>query len=652
MVKVKVLRPVTVDFETFGIEGRPAYPPIPVGVSIKWFGKPAKYYAWGHPSQNNCGVLDAIKALTLAWVHPDGVLFHNAKFDLDVAEAHLGLPLLPWDRIHDTMFLLFLNEPHEAQALKPAAHRLLGLPPDEQDAVADWLVTNQPLAGVKISRSYKSEHTAGRYIAYAPGDVVGPYANGDTDRTEQLFTLLHQRVLEAGMSEAYDRERKLLPILLQLERDGVPIDLPRLASDVKAYQGQRDEVSAWILTRLKIKDPEFNLDSADQLVEALMRTNKVDEVMLGQTPKGAWRTDKDSLDLAVTDRLLLGMLKHRTQLSTCLKTFMQPWLLVAQQTGGVIYTQWNQTRATDSGGSVGTKTGRLSSTPNFQNIPKEFKPIFRHEEKDAKKAKALPPCPLIKLLPLPQVRSYVTARKGMVLLDRDYSQQELRILGHFEDGVLREAYEEDPWLDVHDFATTMLQEQYGLFPGRSHEDARKPVKNTGFGLIYGMGVGKLAIKSEVTVDMAKQVKEAYLAIFPGLRDMYSEMKRRAKAEEPIRTWGGRVYYCEPPKEIDGQLRHFDYKMLNVLIQGSAADCTKEAVIRYWATKPASHQLLLTVHDELLVMCPKDEVELGMRLLQEAMDGIKFGVPMLSEGKTTSTNWSALKTYDKGGRRAD
>jgi len=454
------------------------------------------------------------------------------------------------------------------------------------------------------------------------------------------------------MSEAYDRERKLLPILLQLERDGVPVDLPRLASDVKAYQGQRDEVSAWILTRLKIKDPEFNLDSADQLVEALMRTNKVDEVMLGQTPKGAWRTDKDSLDLAVTDRLLLGMLKHRTQLSTCLKTFMQPWLLVAQQTGGVIYTQWNQTRATDSGGSVGTKTGRLSSTPNFQNIPKEFKPIFRHEEKDAKKAKALPPCPLIKLLPLPQVRSYVTARKGMVLLDRDYSQQELRILGHFEDGVLREAYEEDPWLDVHDFATTMLQEQYGLFPGRSHEDARKPVKNTGFGLIYGMGVGKLAIKSEVTVDMAKQVKEAYLAIFPGLRDMYSEMKRRAKAEEPIRTWGGRVYYCEPPKEIDGQLRHFDYKMLNVLIQGSAADCTKEAVIRYWATKPASHQLLLTVHDELLVMCPKDEVELGMRLLQEAMDGIKFGVPMLSEGKTTSTNWSALKTYDKGGRRAN
>jgi len=647
----KVPKPPTVDFESFKIEGRPVYPPVPVGVSIKTFGQKARYYAWGHPTKNNCGVDDAIAALREVWEHPDGVLFHNAKFDLDVAETHLGLPMLPWDRIHDTLFLLFLNEPHEAQALKPAAERLLNLPPDEQDAVADWLVANQPVTGIKISRSYKSEHPSGAYIAYAPGDLVGTYANGDTERTEKLFKLLHKRVLDAGMAEAYDRERQMLPILLQMERDGVPVDLERLAQDVENYNRQRDVLTEWILRRLKIKDPGFNLDSGDQLVEALVNSKKVDPVMLGKTPKGQWKTDKDSLDIAVTDRVLLGMLKHRTQLGTCLKTFMMPWLKTAQQSGGVIYTQWNQTRATDSGGSVGTRTGRLSSTPNFQNIPKEFKPIFRHEELNPTKAKLLPVAPL-DLQPLPQVRSYVAARPGMVLLDRDYSQQELRILGHFEDGVLREAYEENPWLDVHDFATTMLQADYGLFPGQTHDEARKPVKNTGFGLIYGMGIGKLALKSDITVDEAKRVKDAYLAIFPGLRDMYGEMKRRAKADEPIRTWGGRVYYCEPPKVIDGQLRHFDYKMLNVLIQGSAADCTKEAVIRYWAAKPASHQLLLTVHDELLVMCPKDEVDFGMRLLQEAMDGIKFGVPMLSEGKTTPTNWSTLKTYDKGGRRAD
>lgn len=647
----KAPKPPTVDFETFKIEGRPVYPPVPVGVSIKTFGQKARYYAWGHPSKNNCGVDDAIEALQAVWSHPDGILFHNAKFDLDVAETHLGLSPLPWDRIHDTLFLLFLNEPHEAQALKPAAERLLNLPPDEQDAVADWLVANQPVPGVKISRSYKSDHPVGAYIAYAPGDLVGTYANGDTERTEKLFKLLHKKVLDAGMGEAYDRERKMLPILLQMERDGVPVDLARLQVDVLAYNKQRDDLTAWILTRLKIKDPTFNLDSGDQLVEALINSKKVDEVMLGKTPKGQWKTDKDSLDVAVTDRVLLGVLKHRTQLSTCLKTFMQPWLATAQRSGGVIYTQWNQTRATDSGGSVGTRTGRLSSTPNFQNIPKEFKPIFKHEEKDPKKVKGLPTAPF-DLRPLPQVRSYVAARPGMVLLDRDYSQQELRILGHFEDGVLREAYEENPWLDVHDFATNMLQDEYGLFQGQSHEDARKPVKNTGFGLIYGMGIGKLATKSDITVDEAKRVKDAYLAIFPGLKAMYGEMKRRAKADEPIRTWGGRVYYCEPPKIIDGQLRHFDYKMLNVLIQGSAADCTKEAVIRYWATKPASHQLLLTVHDELLVMCPQDEVDLGMRLLQEAMDGVKFGVPMLSEGKTTPANWSVLKSYDKGGRRAD
>lgn len=640
MARVKPIQPVAVDFETFGIEGRPKYPPIPVGVSIKWPGKPAHYYAWGHPSQNNCGVDDAIKALQLAWAHPGGVLCHNCKFDLDVATTHLGLPELPWAQTHDTMFLLFLHEPNEVQALKPASERLLGLVPEERDAVTDWLVEHQPVPGVRISKSPKSEHYAGRYIAYAPGDLVGTYANGDTERTAKLFELLHPLVQQAGMGGAYDRSRRLVPILLDMERRGVPVDLPRLRDDVAAYQIQHAQVTAWILKRLKA-DATLNLDSGDQLVEALIKAKKVDTSLLGITDKGKTKTDKASLDQAVTDTVLNGMLKHRTQLGTCLKTFMGPWLATAELSGGKIFTTWHQTKATDSGGSVGTRTGRFSSTPNFQNAPKMFDPIFRHEEPDPTKAKRLPVCP-ITIKPLPLVRSYIVPGPGRVLIDRDYSQQEPRILAHFDGDKLQQAYLDNPWVDFHDYAKAELA-KVGLI----YE--RKPVKNTNLGLIYGMGVGKLAAKNNMTVDEAKRLKDAVLQLYPGLKAMYGEMRRRARANESIRTWGGRVYFCEPPKMVDGRRREFDYKMVNTLVQGSAGDCTAEALIRFYETAPKDHHLLLQVHDEIVVSVPTKATASGMELLRQAMEGVEFSVPMLSEGKSSTTNWAELKAYDKKGK---
>lgn len=640
--KPKPKLPVTIDFESFGIEGRPAYPPIPVGVSIKYPGKPSRYYAWGHPSQNNCGVDEAIAALQQAWAHPGGILCHNLKFDLDVATVHLGLPLLPPERLHDTMFLLFLHEPNEVQALKPASERLLGLKPEERDAVTEWLCEHQPVPGVQISSSPRSEHYAGRYIAYAPGNLVGKYCNGDVERTEALFNLLHPLIQEAEMDGAYLRMRKLVPILLEMERRGVPVDLPRLRQDAAAYQAQRDTVTTWLLKRLKAS-PDLNLDSGDQLVEALLKAKKVDPTKLGVTAKGTTKTDKDSLDLAVTDRVLLGMLKHRTQLNTCLKTFMQPWLTTAERSGGFIFTTWHQTKATDSGGSVGTRTGRFSSTPNFQNAPKTFDPIFKHEESDPKKAKHLPVCPLPDLLPLPLVRSYIIPGKGRVLVDRDYSQQEPRILAHFDADKLQQAYLDDPWVDFHDYAKAELA-KVGLF----YE--RKPVKNTNLGLIYGMGVGKLAFKNGMSVEEAKRLKDAVLRLYPGLKEMYSEMKRRAQANEPIRTWGGRVYYCEPPKLVDGRRREFDYKMVNTLVQGSAGDCTAEALIRFHETAPANYHLLLQVHDEIVVSAPASEEHQAMELLRQAMEGVAFSVPMLSEGKSSKTNWAALQPYDKKGKR--
>lgn len=645
---MKTPRPVTVDFETVGIRERPHYPPPPVGVSIKWPGKPPRYYAWGHLWGNNCSWGEAQRALQQAWAHPGGLLFQHGKFDLDVAEVHMDLPLPSWEQVHDTLFLLFLDDPHQQDlGLKPSAARLLGLPPEEQDAVADWLTTNQPVPGVRISRSRGSDHSVGRYLYLAPAGLVGTYANGDTERTAQLFDHLWPKTKDRGMLAAYDRERRLMLILLRMERRGLAVDLVRLRADVVAYDAWLIKLDEWLIKTLKAP-PHINLDSGEQLVAAMVAAGKADPDLLPRTPTGKFQTNKEALIQGVTDKSVLAVLKYRTQLHTCMNTFMRPWLATAERSGGLIFTTWNQVKAPSGDSSVGTRTGRLSSTPNFQNIPKEFTAIFKHEEPDLAKARHLPKCPWAELPRLPMVRSYIVPFKKHVFIDRDYSQQEPRILAHFDGGALMQKYLEDNWVDFHDYAKAEL-EQMGKFYDR------KPVKNTNLGLIYGMGVGKLAAKNGMSVEESSELKQAILKLYPGLKAMYAEMKRRASNDEPVRTWGGREYYCEPPRLVEGRIRHFDYKLVNVLIQGSAADCTKEGIIRFddavqRAGKAGAWFLVLNVHDQLTASVPAKEVAAAMEVLRQAMESVEFDVPILSEGSVSATNWAELIDYDKKGKR--
>jgi DNA polymerase-1 len=630
---MKQPKPVVIDFETFGIEGRPDYPPEPVGVSIKYPGKKSRYYGWGHPTKNNSTFAEAQEALKKAYEHKDGLLFQNAKFDVDVADVHMGLPVPEWHRIHDTLFLLFLDDPHQKElGLKPSSERLLGLPPEEQDAVGKWLVKNQPIEGVKISQAKSSDHYFGRYIAFAPGDIVGKYANGDVDRTEQLFNLLWPKTLERQMIEAYDRERELMPILLEMERNGVPVDLKRLRADVELYNGWRHKIDMWIIKTLKA-DPAINLDSGEQLVKAMVLCGKADPDLIPKTPTGKYQTNKQALLLGVTDKVLLAMLKYRTQLNTCMNTFMVPWLKVAERSGGKIFTTWNQTKSTESGGAVGTRTGRLSSTPNFQNVPKIFKPIFDHEQSKSK----LPKCPLKDLPGLPLVRGYITSSKGHVLCGRDFSSQELRVLAHFEDGEMKDRYNEEPGTDLHQYAADLITSTTGVVVSRS--DA----KTIAFSILYGSGLGKLAEGVGCSVEEAKKLRDAYLGTFGGIKNMQKDMKSRASEKLPIRTWGGREYYCEEPKFVDGRMRTFDYKLLNVLIQGSSADQTKAAMIRFYNSKTPG-KLLLTVHDEIIVEAPTKQAKAVMAALKTAMNEAELDVPMISDGEM-GTVWTEMKPCD-------
>lgn len=618
-------KPVVIDFETEAIDARPVYPPKPVGFSIKNPGdKKSTYWSWGHPTENNCTFEKAQRVLKGAWRGSDPLLFQNGKFDVDVAETHMDVPKISWDKIHDTLFLLFLHDPHaRSLSLKPSAERILGMKPKERDAVKEWILAHVPEAKRKPKEW-------GAHIAKAPGGLVGIYADGDVIRTERIFNKLYRDIHQRDMMTAYDRERHLMPIMMRNEREGIKINVRALMQDLKIQQDSLTKCDNWLRKRLKC--PDLNVDSDRQLADALEASGVVTEWVY--TAKGNRSTSKKNMTLDMyKDKRVQAVLGHRNILSTCIGTFMIPWLEMAHATGGTIHTSWNQVRQTHGNEkNAGARTGRFSSSPNFQNVPKNWKkaiadgyvfPAFL----------GIPPLPLMRTYFLPDSKDHLWGR-------RDYNQQELRLLAHFEDGDLMRKYCEDPRLDIHALVQT------GFLDIADIEMERDPVKIMNFGEIYGMGLGEMAQRMRIDIATAKLLKISKEKLLPDLKALNDGIKQRGKAGLAIRTWGGREYYCEPAmyvKKFD-RVMSFEYKLLNYLIQGSASDVTKESIIRYDEHPKKEGRLTVTVHDENDISAHKKVMKQEMLLLRDVMQSVEVDVPMLSDGEVGKTwgNLTALK----------
>jgi DNA polymerase-1 len=409
-------------------------------------------------------------------------------------------------------------------------------------------------------------------------------------------------------------------ILLTNEREGIRVNVAGLTGDIDLYTKAMDTVDNWI--RKTLNTPDLELTKKQDLVEALDKAGAVTQWTL--TPTGKKSTKKDTLlSVHFKDPLLASAIGYRNRLQTCLSTFMLPYLETVKLTGDKIHTDWNSVRREKGEGMGGARTGRLSSSPNFQNIPKSF-----YDKGDG----YTHPGPL-GVPELPLIRRYILPDKGGVFLSRDYNQQELRVLAHFENESLLEAYKDDPTLDLH----TYVQEQVSNMLGRLID--RKQIKELNFGMVYGMGLGTLAERMRVSVDEAKAIRNAQLKVIPGLKNLDREIKNLGKSGMPITTWGGRKYYCEPPREIMGRLRTFEYKLLNYLIQGSSADCTKRAIINYSKVKKDG-RFLVTVHDEINISVPKAKLKAESKILRDAMLDVTFDVPMLSEAKA-GPNWADI-----------
>lgn len=615
---------LTFDFETEAIVGNPVFnPPKPVGVSIKFDDEGSRYYAWGHPTKNNCTMEQGFAALREALRRCPQWLAHNAPFEAAILRKYWkmrkGNPL----NFHDTQYLVFFYDPYAMTlALKPSTERILGIAPDEQDELKTWILRNVP--GIKPSEW-------GAHICKAPGDLVGKYAGnsaitgvpGDTDRTKMLFDHCHAYVVENGMEEAYHRELKLAPIMSESTLRGTRVDVKKLEEDTLVYDAAQKKTEEYIFSQLG----EFNIDSDAEFAGALDRAGQVTEWVL--TPTGRRSTARKNLVGRVRDPELLTAISYRGVLNTCLTTFARPWLTTVHKTGGRVHPQWNQVRGDRGadGDLSGTRTGRMSCRdPNMQNISTEFEGLVIPSFIQG----TIPPW----MTEVPYMRKYMLPEEGHMWIKRDFSAQEMRIMAHFAEGRLFDAFREDPTTDPHVAVQKMIKELVNI------DLPRKYVKITGFGIMYGRGIPNLSAALGVPVEEGKAVRDAYFSALPEVRQLSYATRDAGKRGTGIRTWGGRVYF----REVDTKNgRDLSYKLLNYLIQGSAADQTKESQIDWHAAKDADTHLLAPVHDEINISAPIENAPAAMKTLRLAMDADRFDVPFRSEGYM-GRNWSDIEAY--------
>lgn len=574
---------IGLDFETGAIVRGSGTPPEPVGVAITFEGGEGHYFSWGHPEGNNCTKEVAAEVLKKVWDSGEQICTHNGPgFDVRVAQHWFGLPEIDPLRVEDTQFLAYLNNPHQRSLkLKDLAHDLLGIPPDDQADLHAWIMANTEC---------RTPSTAGAYISQAPASLVAPYAVSDNTMSRGLFefyagTREHQL-------EAYQREQRLAPVLARMKERGIRVDIGRLRTDYTKALSTKAELENLIREHLKV-GPEFNPGS-DKELGALLLARGYEGFLT--TPTGKVSMARPSLESALSaDPKLMSMLKSRSIYDTLCGTFMSGWLAFADQNGGRIHASYNQTRNAEG---FGTRTGRLSSSdPNAQNIPKDLGLDYFGNH-------------------FPDMRSYLLPEVGHVWICGDIKNQEPRLTAHYEGGAFLEAFLKDPAMDPYTFVMKVC----GM-------DDRQEAKKILLGLIYAMGIATMADQIGCTAARATMLRNMVKAALPDVMELDRDCKRRFNSGLPIKTLGGRVYYCEPPSNG----RQWGYKALNTLIQGSAADQTKEALI-YVEPKfvGVNGHLLSTVHDEISGSAEERHFEYLVEQLNESVNALACDTPMMMD----------------------
>ena len=419
---------------------------------------------------------------------------------------------------------------------------------------------------------------------------------------EALYGVLLPRLREQGMEKLYfDVELPLCRVLADMERSGFLVDGGALARFGRELSDTIDRLEQRIYAAA---GQQFNINSPKQLGKVLFEDLGLPH---GKKTKTGWSTNADVLEKLKDYPLVADVLTYRQYAK--LKSTYADGLLKVIDPDGRIRTSFQMTV---------TATGRLSSTePNLQNIP-------TRTELGSK------------------MREMFVAAPGHVLVDADYSQIELRLLAHISgDTAMQQAF-----LSGEDFHTVTAARVFHVPQDQVTHQMRSRAKAVNFGIVYGISAFSLSQDIGVTVQEAKEYMDRYFATYTGVKQYMTDVVDKAREQGYVETLWHRRRALPELKSSNFNMRSFGERVaLNMPIQGTAADIIKLAMVRVHsrlAREGLAAQLIMQVHDELIVECPEEEAPRVEALLQQEMQGVaELSVPLLAEAHT-GRNWLAAK----------
>ena len=558
---------LALDFETDSLD---AWNSHPIGISLAVKPKEA-FYVPVAPHGVNAGV-NANGGKGSAFCDPEKVrallsplladnemtvVAHNAKFDYKVSRGW-GVPR--WQcKVWDTMTAAWVANPERSNY--------------SLDSLVSYTFDCSPIRYVDIVPK-------GSTFDVVPLEIATRYSGEDADFSIRLKHYLEPMLKKNESLDLFENlEMPLLPILAEMEGEGIKIEPKALTSYGRELADELDQIQA---ATWKTVGHEFNLASTKQLQEVLFVERKLTP---GKKTKTGYSTDAAALEeLAREDPVPALVLRHRI-LAKLKSTYVDTLADMADGEGR-LHTNFVQT---------GTATGRLSSRePNLQNIP------IRAEEGR-------------------RIREAFVARPGCLLISADYSQIELVVLAHLsEDENLISAFMENR--DVHARTAALI---FGIDESEVKNEQRRMAKTINFGVIYGMSSFRLANELNISRGDAANFISAYFKTYSGVRQFIENIIKKTEQNGYVTTISGRRRYIPTINSRNKTEKAAAERIaVNTPIQGSAADIVKTAMLKLdkrLTAEKSNARLLLQVHDELILECPREDAAKAAIVVKAEME---------------------------------
>jgi DNA polymerase-1 len=514
---------------------------------------------------------------------------HHLTYDL-IMLARLGLRVAPLG--FDTMIAEWVLDP---------GSRNLGLKNLAAARLGEGMTHIEELIGTGKNQRSMAE------VAIAE---AAPYAAADAETTLSLKPLLEAELKR--FTKLWDLfvniEMPLVPVLADMEMAGIALDKDFFAAFSVELSRRMAALEKQVYGAV---GKTFNINSTQQLSDVLFGTLRLTPPDRGRKmASGHYSTAAGVLDEMSGQHPVVDMILEYRELSKLKSTYVDALPAQIHPEDGRVHTSFSQTA---------TVTGRLSSSdPNLQNIPIRTELGRR-------------------------VRRGFVSEPGNVLVSLDYSQIELRIVAHMAgDEAMLNAFRAGQ--DIH--ATTAAA-IYGVPLEAVTKEQRRHAKAINFGLIYGMSAFGLTRSTELTLAESQDFVEAYFKQFPGVKKYLDGIRHEVKQTGFVETMlGRRRYFSALRSTLNQALRNREEReAINAPIQGTAADIMKIAMIKIppaLAQAGLHGRMLLQVHDELVVECPRSELVETVRVGRQVMENAyPLSIPLTTEARW-GTNWDELQ----------